>query len=76
VRSDSMPMLLEIARNKGGVVGTHLALGLQYGLVGISLGIKLPSLPIYLVCHRDVQHHQKIRVMMDFLVEHMEPAVI
>jgi DNA-binding transcriptional LysR family regulator len=75
-RSDFMPMHLATAKAGGGIVGTHSALCEQHGLVPIDVGITLPSLPVYLVCHRDVQHNQRIRVMMDFLAERLETALI
>ncbi|MFQ3231940.1 LysR family transcriptional regulator [Reinekea sp.] len=74
VRSDFLPMHLEIARNKGGVVVTHKALCFNAGLEELCFDVQLPSLPIYLACHRDVQHNQKIRVMMEFLAEYLEAS--
>jgi DNA-binding transcriptional LysR family regulator len=74
-RTDFMPMHLEMAKRAGGIVGTHIALCERHNMVSIDVGIDLPSLPIYLVCHRDVQHNKRIRVMMDFLAEHLETAL-
>lgn len=73
-RTDFMPMHLETAIHGGGIVGTHKALCEHAGLVAIDVGIPLPSLPIYLVCHRDVQHNRRIRVLMDFLAEQLSPT--
>jgi DNA-binding transcriptional LysR family regulator len=75
VRSDFMPMHLELAKCKGGVVATHKSICEQANLEELDLGINIPDLPIYLACHRDVEHNQKIRVMMDFLVEHLESSI-
>jgi DNA-binding transcriptional LysR family regulator len=74
-RSDFMPMHMATAKAGGGIVGTHKAICEQQGLVPIDVGINLPSLPIYLVCHRDVQHNKRIRVMMDFLANRLETAL-
>lgn len=73
LRTDFMPVHLEIAVNGGGIVGTHKSLCEQRGLIFIDVGIELPSLPIYLACHRDVQHNKRIRVMMDYLAENLRP---
>ncbi len=74
-RTDFMPLHLEMAKRGGGIVGTHIALGERYHLIPVDVGIDLPSLPIFLVCHRDVQHNKRIRVMMDFLAERLEGAL-
>lgn len=74
-RTDFMPLQLETARAGGGIVATHKVLCERYRLKAVAEEIKLPSLPIYLVCHRDVQHNKAIRVMMDFLGERLETAV-
>ncbi|MFT7113165.1 MAG: DNA-binding transcriptional LysR family regulator [Porticoccaceae bacterium] len=73
VRSDFMPIHLEIAKCKGGVVATHKYICEQASLEELDIGINIPDLPIYLACHRDVEHNQKIRVMMDFLAEYLHP---
>lgn len=74
-RTDFMPLHLEVARCGGGIVATHQTLCESVGLVPVNIGIELPKLPIYLVCHRDVQHNKAIRVLMDFLSEHLEMAI-
>ncbi|MEJ2043799.1 MAG: LysR family transcriptional regulator [Reinekea sp.] len=68
-RTDSMPMHLEVARRGGGIVAGHCFLCERAGLQRLSVGIELPYLPLYLVCHRDVQHNRRIRVTMDYLGE-------
>ncbi len=70
-RTDFMPMHLELARNHGGIVVSHKHLCEAFGLQEIKVGIDIPKLPLYLACHRDVQHNKKIRVLMDFLAEHL-----
>lgn len=74
-RTDYMPMHLETAKFGGGIVFTHIALCKFFGLEQIDVGIELGSLPIYLACHRDVQHNKRIRAMMDFLASHLESAL-
>lgn len=75
VRCDFMPLHLEIAKHKGGVVATHKAICEQANLEEIKVGINIPDLPVYLACHRDVAHNKKIRVMMDFLADHLKHAI-
>jgi len=74
-RTDFMPLHLEMAKQAGGIVGTHISLCERYNLIPVNVGIELPTLPIFLVCHRDVQHNKRIRVMMDFLAERLEGAL-
>ncbi|MCK6265791.1 LysR family transcriptional regulator [Vibrio sp. ZSDE26] len=75
MRTDFMPMHLELARHHGGIVVTHKNPCLEAGLTEVQVGIDIPSLPIYLACHRDVQHNKKIRVLMDFLADNL-PGVL
>ncbi len=75
-RTDFMPMHLATAQAGGGIVATHCALCEAVGLVKLPIPIQLPSLPIYLACHRDVQHNKRIRVMMDFLAKHLHPTLV
>ena len=72
LRCDFMPIHVAIAENDGGIVGSHKNLCDRKGLVEIDVGIELPSLPIYLVCHRDIQHNKSIRATMDYLADHLE----
>jgi DNA-binding transcriptional LysR family regulator len=71
IRTDFMPMHLELARHHGGIVASHKRLCVDMGLTEVTLDTDLPKLPIYLACHRDVQHNKKIRVLMDFLGQHL-----
>ncbi len=66
IRSDFMPIQIELARTGSGIVITHSELAGKLGLQQIDVGVVLPELPVFLVCHRDVQHNQKIRIMLDF----------
>lgn len=74
-RTDFMPLQFETARHGGGIVVTHDTLCQSAGLVNINTDITLPLLPVYLVCHKDVQHNNRIRAMMDFLAEHLPQAL-
>lgn len=74
-RTDNMPLLVETAVHDGGLVFTHHHVGEQTGLKEVHCGLKIPALPIYLTCHRDVQHNKKIRVLMDFLAEHLPGSI-
>ncbi|MHA2937528.1 LysR family transcriptional regulator [Vibrio sp. RC27] len=75
IRTDFMPMHLELARHHGGIIASHKRLCSEAGLQAITFDFELPELPVYLVCHRDVQHNKKIRVLMDFLSQHL-PTVL
>lgn len=70
-RTDFMPMHLALAKQGGGIVAGHKAVCESLGLTEIELEQDIPALPVYLVCHRDVQHNKKIRVTMDFLAENL-----
>lgn len=71
LRTDFMPLHIELARRGGGIVGTHQQLAESLGLQRVDVGIELPRLPIYLCCHRDVQHNRRIRILMDFLADQL-----
>ncbi|MFT5841170.1 MAG: DNA-binding transcriptional LysR family regulator [Flavobacteriales bacterium] len=70
-----MPLPLSMTKTGGGIVATHQILGDQAGLTLLDFYIRLPDLPIFLACHRDVQHNKKIRVLMDYLAEYL-PTVL
>lgn len=70
-RTDFMPMHIAMAINHGGIVATHKAVAENSGLVEVKMILDLPELPVYLVCHRDVQHNKKIRITMDYLAENL-----
>ena len=74
-RTDFMPLHLAMAIEGGGIVATHQVLGEQAGLTLLDFGITLPDLPIFLTCHRDVQHNKNIRVLMDYLGECLPTAL-
>jgi DNA-binding transcriptional LysR family regulator len=74
-RTDFMPLHLAMAKEGGGIVATHQILGEQAGLTLLDFDIRLPDLPIFLTCHRDVQHNKKIRVLMDYLAEYLPTAL-
>lgn len=74
-RCDFMPIQVELARKGGGIVITHKELAEQLQLERLNIDVELPKLPVFLVCHRDVKHNQKIRVMMDFLAHRLPYAL-
>lgn len=66
-RCDYMPIQIALCANGGGIAVTHELVAESHGLVRLCSEVELPKLPVFLVCHRDVQHNRTIRVMMDFL---------
>lgn len=72
-RSDSIALQFELAKQNAGIVATHKNLAIKQGLQLLAIDIKLPSLPIYLVCHRDIHHNPRIRVMMSYLAKNLPP---
>ena len=74
-RSDSIALQFELAKQHAGIVATHKKLALTQGLQPLLTDIKLPSLPIYLVCHRDIHQNPRIRAMMDYLAKNLPPLL-
>ena len=70
-RCDFMPLQIALCVNRGGIAVTHESIAQTHGLVNVCPDIKLPDLPVNLVCHRDVQHNRAIRVMMDYLASNL-----
>ena len=67
-RTDSLAMQIELARQGAGICVTHLPIIERYTELQIILqDVPIPKLEFWLVCHADVQHNRKIRLMMDFL---------
>ncbi|EPJ45924.1 MAG: hypothetical protein OFPI_35880 [Osedax symbiont Rs2] len=67
-RTDSLAMQIELARQGAGICVTHQPIIERYMELQIILAnAPIPKLEFWLVCHADVQHNQKIRLMMDFL---------
>ncbi|WP_086481920.1 LysR family transcriptional regulator [Oceanospirillum sanctuarii] len=71
LRTDFQPLHLELARYDGGILISHKTLAARFELLALDVGLTLPALPVYLCCHRDVQHNRRIRLLMDFLAEHL-----
>ncbi|NQY34228.1 MAG: LysR family transcriptional regulator [Alteromonadaceae bacterium] len=75
-KTDFLPLQIELARKGGGITVTHNNLLKQFPELQIILaGTEIPSLEFWLVCHADVQHNQRIRVMMDFLTLHLRDEI-
>ncbi|MGL6262302.1 LysR family transcriptional regulator [Vibrio sp. WXL103] len=70
-RTDNMPLLVELASHGGGIVFTHRDVAEKATLKYVECGLVIPALPVYIACHRDVQHNSKIRLLMNFLAEHL-----
>jgi len=61
-------MQIELARQSAGICVTHLPIIKRFPELQIILAdVPIPELEFWLVCHGDVQHNRKIRLMMDFL---------
>jgi len=67
-RTDSLAMQIELTRQGAGICVTHLPIIERFNELQIILSdVPIPELEFWLVCHGDVQHNRKIRLMMDFL---------
>ena len=72
IKTDFLPMQIELARKGAGISVTHQRLLNQFPELQVILQqVELPSLEFWLVCHADVQHNRRIRVMMDFLSDYL-----
>jgi DNA-binding transcriptional LysR family regulator len=72
-KTDFLPLQIELARKGAGITITHKHLTKQWPeLQELMSDIAIPNLELWLVCHADVQHNRRIRVLMDFLSTHME----
>jgi DNA-binding transcriptional LysR family regulator len=72
-KTDFLPLQIELVRKGAGITITHKHLIKQWlELQQIMSDIAIPNLEFWLVCHADVQHNRRIRVLMDFLSTHME----
>ncbi|GLX78249.1 LysR family transcriptional regulator [Thalassotalea insulae] len=71
-KTDFLPLQIELARQGAGITITHSYLLQRWPELQIILpDLKIPSLEFWLVCHADVQHNRKIRLMMDFLAQQL-----
>ncbi len=69
LRTDFAPLHIALASNDGGITVMYKHLSEVSDLVEIDLDVVIPPQPLYLVCHRDVQHNKRIRALMDHLAE-------
>ena len=68
IRTDSLIAQVQGIRNGLGFGITHKKLASKFNDVGIASNtISLPDLPLWLVCHSDIQYSTKIRTVMQFL---------
>ena len=73
LKTDFLPLQIELARKGAGITITHKHLIQQWHeLNEIMTDITLPDLEFWLVCHADVQHNRRIRVLMSFLTTYLE----
>jgi len=72
-KTDFLPLQIELARKGAGITITHQHLINQWQELELIMPeFILPSLEFWLVCHADVKHNRRIRVMMDFLTHYFE----
>ncbi|NVK30845.1 MAG: LysR family transcriptional regulator [Gammaproteobacteria bacterium] len=75
VRTDFYPLHLAMAQRGAAIAVIHGKIAKRLGLVQVLPFLQIPELPVYLVCHRDVQHNRRIRSMMDFLSAELPKAL-
>jgi len=69
-KTDFLPLQIELARQGAGITITHKNLLNRFSDLQVILtDVKIPAIEFWQVCHADVHHNRKIRVMMDFLSE-------
>lgn len=69
-KTDFLPLQIELARNGAGISITHSKIIDRFDeMKRILPKVEVPKLEFWLVCHSDVQHNRKIRVLMDFLAK-------
>lgn len=72
LKTDFLPLQIELAKQGAGITITHHHLIKTWPELELILpDIILPRLEFWLVCHADVQHNRRIRVLMDFLTAYM-----
>jgi len=68
LRTDALPMQINLARFDGGIVGTHIGLAKQYPELEQIMGwLPLPALEFWIVCHADTAYNARIRELTKFL---------
>ena len=73
LKTDFLPLQIELARKGAGITITHKHLINQWSeLNEIMSEVTLPHLELWLVCHADVQHNRRIRVLMSYLTLYFE----
>jgi DNA-binding transcriptional LysR family regulator len=75
-KTDFFPLQIELVKSGAGISILHEHLIKQWPELKVILkDVNIPVMNFWLVCHADVQHNRKIRVMMDFLSEHLETTL-
>lgn len=73
VRTDAMPVQINLARAGAGIIGTHVGLARHWPeLQQILEWVPLPALEFWVVCHSDTQYNSRIRAVMNFLIKRFE----
>ncbi len=68
IRTDSLLAGLALMRSGAGILATHCGLAEKFpDIVPVLQAIPLPSMPLWLVCHQDVQTNIRFRTFMNFL---------
>ena len=75
IRTDFMPLHLELACHDLGIALTHSTLAQTRNLTQISTPFTLPGQPVYLACHKDIQHNPRIKATMDFLINELPQTI-
>lgn len=70
LRTDSLITQVQFIGQAGGIGVTHQGIGEQQPTWQRVLPeLAIPAMQCYLVCHQDLQHNPRMRVLMDFLVD-------
>ena len=70
LRTDNLLMQINLARNAGGIVGTHVGLAAHWPeLTQVLDWVPLPALELWVVCHADTQYNARIREFRNYLIE-------
>ena len=72
LKTDFLPLQIELARQGGGITITHKKLLQRFPELQIIMPeVFIPKIEFWQVCHADVQHNRRIRIMMDFLSDRL-----
>lgn len=70
LRTDSLLLQLAMLRSAAGIAPTHVPLARQWpDLIQVLPDLAIEPIPLWLVCHGDVQHNARVRVLQQFLID-------